>query len=210
MHTISLHLLNYLIPLTLIWMKGLCVSSVLLAHLICNNFRRTRPSPLHASTFLSALKFTHRSMLHGWQFTGWSLAFIFKSLQFIVEAERVLLYLHNQHRVSFVLLAGPLSVSLFHRMPMSSASGALADNLAFWLKRNQSGYQLPPKSHYPPCFTTCQSPPPPTSLFSLTWCCYDIRIWWIQFQTSVNIHTVSIFVLALIFIYKTAIIGFLM
>ncbi|GAA6100295.1 glutamate receptor, metabotropic 8b isoform X1 [Tachysurus ichikawai] len=51
-------------------------------------------------------------------------------------------------------------------MPMSSASGALADSLAFWLRRNQSDRQLPPKSHYPPCLTTHQSPPPPTSLFS--------------------------------------------
>lgn len=49
---------------------------------------------------------------HCWQFAGWSLAFIFKSLQFIVKAERVLLYLHDQPRVSFVLLAGSLSVSL--------------------------------------------------------------------------------------------------
>lgn len=41
------------------------MSSVLLAHLICNNFRGTQPSPLHVSTFHSTLKFTHRSM-HTW------------------------------------------------------------------------------------------------------------------------------------------------
>lgn len=129
---------------------------------------------------------------HGWWFTGWSLAFIFKSLQFIVEAERVPLYLHDQQWVSFVLLAGSRSVSLSHRMPMSSASRALTESLAFWLRRNQSGRHLPPKSHYPPCLTAHQSPPPATSLFSLTWCCYIIHIWWIQVQKSTNSEHFSI------------------
>lgn len=174
------------------WIKGLWMSSLLLAYLIWNIFRRTQPSLLHPSTFHSTFKFAHGSIYtHGWQFTGWYLAFIFKSLQFIVEAERILLYLHEQQWVSFVLLAGSLSVSLSHRMPMSSASGALADSLAFWLRRNQSGHQLPPTSYYPPGLATRQSPPHLTSIFSLTWCCYVIRIWSIQVWTSTNNHTAS-------------------
>lgn len=133
---------------------------------------------------------------HGWQFTGWSLslAFIFKSLQFIVKHKRVVLYLHDQQQVSFVLLAGSLSISLSHRMPMSSASGALADSLAFWLRRNQSGHQLPPKSHYPPHYSP-KPPPPPISYISLlthmTLLCYTYLM-----DSSSNIHRASIVVSA--------------
>lgn len=90
-------------------MKGLCVCQVYSWHIIfatsSGELNMAGPSipPSNSHTDLCT---------HGWQFTGWSLAFIFKGLQFIAQAARVLLYLHDQQRVSFVLLAGSLSVSL--------------------------------------------------------------------------------------------------
>lgn len=81
------HLLNYLAQVTLDWIKGLCMSRQLLSHLICNIFRRCQPSLLHASSIHFTLKFTYGS-IHTLLTVGWSLVFIFKSLQFIVQAER--------------------------------------------------------------------------------------------------------------------------
>lgn len=204
---------KWLIPLTFIRIKGLCMSSLLLAHHICNIFRITQHSQLNMPGPSILLSNSHTDLYtHGWEFTRWSLAFIFKGLKFIAEAARELLYLHEEQRVSFVLLAGSLNVSL--------SLAPNADELSLWGSGRQPGLLAEEKSirpsiaskeplstlpHYSP-----ESPTSYISLFSRTWCCCVILIWWIQVGTSTNIHPMNIFVLALIFIYKTSSISFLM
>lgn len=159
------HLLNDLLPLTLIGMKGLCVCQVYSWHIIfatsSGELNMAGPSipPSNSHTDLCTQLTVHR-LISG------------------IYIQRLAIYspgcestaVPARPAASVICIAGRLSerLSLSHRMPMSSASGALADSLAFWLRRNQSDRQLLPKSHYPPCLTTCQSPLPPTSLFSLT------------------------------------------
>lgn len=208
MHTISLHLLNYLIPLTLIWMRGLCVSSVLLAHLICNNFRRTWPSPLHASTFLSALKFTHRSM-HTWLTVHRLISGIYIQKLAIYSRGWESTAVPAQPASSVICIAGRPS----ERLSLSPN----ANELGLWgfgrqpgLLAEEKSIRLSIASKEPLSTLLHYLPESPTSYISILTYMMLLCIWWIQFQTSVNIHTVSIFVLALIFIYKTAIIGFLM